>query len=370
MRKPEPWYREERKGWYVQVNKAQVRLGADKNPKRDREGKPVAPPVVMREYHRIMSSSGLTSDSDREKATVGEVVEAFLAVKSRLSPKGYAHLVWFMRKFAEPYLNRRFRTIRVADIERIAADRTTWNDSSKHAFAAKVQGLFRWAKDAGYLEFNPLAGWEVPWVEAIRERSLTDAEFLAIADMASDLEFKQILGFMRATACRPSEARKLTAAHIHPEKPIATLAPHEHKTGKKTKKSKIILMTKDVEQMVRALVVQYPTGPIFRNSRAGKKGGKWGNGIGWGEDTLAARFRKYRDKLGLGKEVVPYVVRHTSLSNMLNGGMSLHHVMVVGGHTQPSTLMRTYYHADQEIILEAIEKSIKPKAKKLKGPAA
>jgi hypothetical protein len=67
MRKPEPWYWSARKGWYVQVNEKQVRVGEDDNPKP--KGKPEPPEAVMREYYRVMGTAGKLDVSDKQRAT-------------------------------------------------------------------------------------------------------------------------------------------------------------------------------------------------------------------------------------------------------------------------------------------------------------
>ena len=61
-RRPEPWYREDRGSWFVQVKGKQVCLGKSAR----KTAKP--PAAVMQEYHRIMLGSALATPVERARA--------------------------------------------------------------------------------------------------------------------------------------------------------------------------------------------------------------------------------------------------------------------------------------------------------------
>ena len=357
MRKAEPWYWSARKGWYVQINGKQNLLAKDENPKKGKGGTLVPSEEAKRAYHRLMAVAGHASPHERAEALVPEVAEVFLGLRSGVTPGKLKLYARFLRVMCQPYMTRRFSALRPEDVRQVVEAQDTWGPNTKRDFVSLISSLFSWAKEAGYTATNAMAGFGNEYPSVSRTRVLTDEEFRALMDVARDLEFKQILQFIRGTGCRPGEARKLTAAHLHPEKPIVTLSWKEHKTGKKTKKPRDLYLPRDVEIMVRSLAARYPDGLLFRNSR---------NGRGWGEWSLSKRFQRYRRKLGWGEDVVPYTVRHTSLTRMLDDGMTLQQTAKVAGHTTVAMLMRTYYHPDEDLILEGVDKAHRSRKSKPK----
>lgn len=78
MRKPGPWYWTDRKAWYVQINKKQIKLGSAKESNEP-------PPTIRREYHRVMALHGLPTETDQEQTPVIQDSEKLLAILSELS---------------------------------------------------------------------------------------------------------------------------------------------------------------------------------------------------------------------------------------------------------------------------------------------
>jgi integrase len=348
MKRPEPWYWEARKAWYVQLGKKQRKLGTDTKPRRDKAGRPIPPEEVMRSFHLLMAMQVGAEEAPRGDATVAEVCDLFLTVKSRLKPNTYRVYRFFLEKLALATRGRRLDTLQPADVVTVAEGVETWGEATRHDFWAHVAALCRWAREAGHAAYNPLAGHENPFVEGVRQRALTDEEYAKLIGVATDLEFRQIMGFMRGTGCRPGEARRVEARHLHPEKPLIIFGSGEHKTGRKTRKPRLLYMPADVETMVRSLAVRHPTGPLFRNSR---------NGRGWSRDAIPKRFRVYRRQLGLGEDVVPYLIRHGTLTRLLDNGTSLQHAVAIAGHSGPGTILRTYYHAEHDDLIRAVDEA-------------
>ncbi len=345
MRKPEPWYWAARKAWYVQLDKRQIKLGDDDDPKP--RGRPKPPLAVMRQYYRVMGAGGKLDATDRAEATVAEVCEMFLESKSQMrdgTTKLYAFLA---KKLAEPCAGRRFRALRKEDILRIA-EAQTWGPTMKHKFVGLVASIFGFARDAGYIELNPLAGWENPYRPLTRDRGLTDAEFSAIVDESRDIEFKQVMMFLRGTGCRPGEAGVIEARHVHPDRPLITLEAALHKTGRVTGKVRVLVMPADVAVTIRILAARYPTGPLLRNAR---------NGKGWNRYSLWTRFQRYCKRLGLPRDCTPHMIRHATATRLLDQGTPDHLVAKMIGHAGTSTLQSTYYHPDVALMAAAADKA-------------
>ncbi len=345
MRQPEPFYWAARRGWYVQIEKRQIKLGGDPDPRP--KGRPRAPEGVMREYYRVMATNGRSTAEDREQATVAEVCEVFLSRKDGLRENTKRLYAYYLSRFASALAGVRFNAVRMEDVTRAAESQSKWSAGTKHCFVLTVTTAFRWARDAGYLDMNPFAGWANPYPPAPRRRSMTDAEFAAVIDQARDLQWKQFMMFLRGTGCRIGELMALEAKHVDPERPFARLPADLHKTGRKSGKDRVLVLPADVEVMVRALARQYPKGPIFRNSR---------NGGPWTANTIGRRMRRYREKLGLG-DVCCHMIRHATLSRMLDGDTPLHLVAKIAGHSDPQTLMNTYYHPDEDLMVAAADRA-------------
>lgn len=306
----------------------------------------------MREYYRVMGASGRMDATDREVATVAEVCEMFLEAKSQMRDSTCEKYRFYLGKFAAPFSGRQFRTLRKEDVLRAAGLNPKWGPGTRYAFVKSCVSVFRWARDAGYLEWNPLAGWENPYPVPSRPRGLTEAEYEALVSQSHDVQWKQVMSFMRGTGCRPGEVGVVEARHVHPERPLVTLEKDLHKTGRRTGRAKVLVLPADVELMVRALCVRYPKGPIFRNA--------W-NGGAWNRFAIEARFRRYRKKLGLSPSLVPHMIRHATLSRMLNGGTDVHLVAKIAGHADTTTLLNTYFHPDVDLMVAAADKAHKIK---------
>lgn len=350
-RRPEPWYWAARKGWYVQFNKKQILLGkADK-------ATTTPPKAIAAEYHRLMMGENLLDETERTRATLPEVCEAFIYSKKNMRKDTIEKYVQCLGRFASKYPNKRFNLIRVPDVEQWIASFPNWGSGTRHDATRTIKTLFRWAREAGYCDLNALAGYENPYPAPKRVRGMTDAEFTALVDYAKDLEFKQIMMFLRETGCRPGEARVATAAHLIEDKPVIVLPPELHKTGRRTGKNRIIYLSAAIEPMVRALAIRHPTGTLFRNSR---------NGGMWGHAALHARVRKYRRKLGLAADVVPYLARHAFATRHVESGVDLVVVAKLMGHAYTNTLQDVYTHLSDAPLVKALNAK-KPSPKKPSG---
>jgi integrase len=341
MRTPKPWYWSARKGWYVQIDGKQTRLGAaetkTKNPPED----------VRREYHRLMACQGLVSDEDRRKALVPEVVEAFIASKAATRAKTVKTYLFHLEPFAQRYRSRQLGAIKSSEVLTFVASRTTWGDSTKHSAIVAVKGLFRWARDAGYLDTNPMAGLMNPYPVGRRDRGITLDEFEKMIGAVRDAAFKTVLRFLRDTGCRPGELCKLTARHLDPVQPIATLKPGEHKTGSRTGRCRTILLPGTIADELRQLARHRPTGPLLLNTK----------GDPWRPNTIEKRVRRLRRKLGLPDDVVPYAARHSFLTRLVELGTPLAIAAKIAGHSRVDTIQDVYLHPEMSAMKEAVEKA-------------
>jgi integrase len=300
----------------------------------------------MKEFYRVMAAAGCAV-GERPPATVAEVCEAFLESRAGLRPNSVLNYAQHLRALANYYPGVPFRALTREHVLRAAEGRARWRDTMKHHYVETVSLTFSWAREAGYLDRNPLAGWTNPYVKAVRSRGMTDQEFEALLGRAKDAAFREALLFMRGTGCRTGEMVAVRAAHVHPDRPLVVLPPALHKTGRVTGRKRVLVMPAAVEETVRRRAKEHPDGPVFRNSL----------GRPWQEHAFQLRVRRYRRDLGLSEEVVPHLIRHAHLTKLLEGGVDPALAAKIAGHSGTAVLQSVYYHPDVARMVEAVEKA-------------
>jgi integrase len=241
---------------------------------------------------------------------------------------------------------RRLDSIRPAELEAFIRARPGWADGTRRGSFSVAGTLLRWAREAGYLEYNPLAGSDNPWPAPSRQRGMTDLEFRRLVGGVADPELRLVLRVLRATGCRPGEAYALEARHLDPLRPVATLGPHEHKTGGRTGRDRPLYFPAGLMAELRTQAARFPEGPILRNTK----------GRPWTVYNVCQRFRLYRQRLGLAKEVVPYALRHAFITDMVHAGADAALLAKMVGHSGTATLHSVYFHGDEVRMAEMAER--------------
>lgn len=332
MRRPEPWERTGR-GWYVQMDGRQIPLGADKD-------------EAYREYHRLMAASGDLTPDEMRASLVPEVIEAFLELKSSMRASTLRAYRYHLQPFADAWKARKFGAIRPADVKKVIEGMDVWGESTRHVAFNLITAVWRWARDAGYIPANPMAGQENPYLAGRREQGVSLEEFDKMLAATPDPQFRLVLIFLRDVGSRPAEMRKLEARHLHPTKPVAMLQPAEHKTGRRSGKVRFLVIPEHLMTELRKLAVVHPEGPLLRNTI----------GTGWQENTLCMRFRRLREKCGLPKTCVPYGGRHGFATDLLSGKHAeLPIASKVMGHSHADVIQSVYFHPHLDEMIEAVQ---------------
>lgn len=87
---------------------------------------------------------------------------------------------------------------------------------------------------------------------------LTREEQAEILAAIRDEPFRQFVRVMFETGARPGEVARLTAADVNLDLGMWVFA--EHKTAKKTKKTRVIYLSPAMVELTRSLVEKYPEG--------------------------------------------------------------------------------------------------------------
>jgi integrase len=316
-----PWYRKEKKTWYVQIDRKQVRLSEDKA-------------EAMRMWRKLMAE-GRTSDDSWLEACV-EYYLPTLAAKSRRS--------------REQVLNS-FQThtgpIKVSKLTKGHIRRfikPTWSASTTRSAIKTILACLNLAVKDGLISVNPVKDVEKPAWER-RELVLTGDELAKLLPAARE-PFKTLLTAMADSGCRPGEICSLQVEDCFPDESIWLVA---NKTKNKTGvKKRPIYLTPELAELTRRLIDGRTEGPLFRNR----------DGNPWTTDTVRCRFRNLREKLGLSKGVIPYGTRHRFASDAINHQkMDSLIVARLMGHSDGRMLQKTYFREDTDAMVEAMKRA-------------
>jgi integrase len=165
-----------------------------------------------------------------------------------------------------------------------------------------------------------------------RDRFLTPQERREIVESYPEGDpFRDFLFALEQTGCRPGEVAAVTSEHVDLELGVWVLA--EHKTAGKTGEARAIILTPVMVDFTRRLMARVPGGtPLLRNE----------DGEPWTSNAIRCRFRRVREKLGLGGDVVAYLYRHAVCTDLLESGAGIAQAAEILGHKDTKMIMRHY----------------------------
>jgi integrase len=85
-------------------------------------------------------------------------------------------------------------------------------------------------------------------------------------------------------------------------------------------------------ELTRGLMAKYPKGPLFRNE----------DDRPWNRNAIRCRFRRVRNKLKLGGDLVAYLYRHAVCTDLLESGTGIAQAAEILGHKGTEMIMRHY----------------------------
>lgn len=323
MRTPKPFYRRFNDAWYVELNGRQFRLAKGKANEAE----------ALRRYFELMAQQPLGAlPEPLPNPNVAAVCDLFLDWAERhTAPRTFA----FYRKFLQDFCSHVGR-LPVRDL--VPYHATKWLDlhpkwkGSRRCAVISIKRAFAWAQAEGLLKENPLRSLKKPPVSR-RERALTHAERAAIfASYPSWDPFRDFLVALQESGARPGEVAAVTAADLDLDEGVWLL--RQHKTAGKTGRPRVIILTPTLLELSRKLAAKYRSGPLFRN-RIGRP---------WVPGAIQLRFRRIREKLGLGDDVVAYLYRHSFCTDALVNGVGIAQVAELLGHVNADMVMKHYQH--------------------------
>jgi integrase len=377
-RTPKPWWRKERRSWFVMLDGRQVNLGPNRG-------------EAFRRFHQLMTQP-------RPRKVPGEsvlgVIDAYLDWCSKhRSDDTYRWYRDRLQEFAQtidPGLTT--DSLRPFHVQQWIDSREGWSDGSRRNGIRAVKRVFRWAEEQGYIDRSPVTHLKKP-KGGKREVVVSEAEFEDILSLTRDESFRDLLVITWDTGCRPQESLIVEARHVDLVNQRWVFQQSEEKCGKSLR---VVYMTDRALSIVKRLMLRYPAGPLFRNS----EGNPWDacsvncaftrlrirmgrrllartvetndkrrrmvcvdeaeveklaeslkRGIRGGKPQTDARLlhearKRLTNKaaLRLAPKYSLYALRHTWMNRLLTSGVDGLTVAILAGHKDPSMLARHYQH--------------------------
>ena len=210
-----------------------------------------------------------------------------------------------------------------------------------------ARACWNWAIDQNLVEDNPFKGLEKLHAQG-RSRLCSADEFEKLL-AGADETFKPVLMFLRFTPSRPGVVREMTCSDVDSELTHVTMHKTKRSSTSRNKEPWRIPVPEHVRPMLRELIaLRGGRGHVFLNER----------GRAWTKDALAVRFRRLRERAGIGpdergEKLVLYSSRHTYLTRaaiVVSGPMT----GTLGDHADPRTTRR-YVHVPHCETLAAAE---------------
>lgn len=303
-RKPSPWYREDRNGWYVTLDGQRHHLGdhppgAPKPRKSERSGKWNAPASIEEAFVKLLGG-GPAEQAPAPAAApaagddVVSVLDDFITwCKENREPITARRYEQFCQDFvrAEGEDGVKFGAIPALKLtgRHVTAwlnGKGGWGPTTKKNAITALQAGFNWAVRNRGLERNPIKGMKKP--EAKRRTDIiSPEEFDGLLALAGDGDFADLLTVSYDCGARPFEVKELERRHVDFDRQCAVIPADEAKGRRHTRV--IYFATARSLAILRRLCAERPEGAIFRNARDNK----------WTGDAVKCRFEDMEVAFGL-----------------------------------------------------------------------
>jgi integrase len=332
---PKPFFRSARNAWFVQIGDRQIKLAADKD-------------ESFKLYHELMAKPSLpvVTQTEAQKLVV-VIVDEFLdwCEKNRA-----IDTYWWYKDRLNSFVATIDANLTTDQLKPHHVQK--WVDNygvplksgSRRNLIASVKRAMKWAEEQGYIERSPLANMKKPACGR-KEQVVSAAEYQMLLSRYKQQNFKDLLTITWETGCRPQESLRVEARHVD----LAGnrwFFPASESKGKKI--PRIVYLTPTALEITKRLMQMHPTGPLFRNT----------DGKPWTSDSTNCRFQHVRRKTGVKYSL--YSLRHSFATHALMNGVDCITVSTLMGHSDPSTLAKTYQHISQSsaFMTEQLKKAV------------
>jgi integrase len=276
-RTPKPWWREDRRAWFVTIDGQRHNLGPDEK-------------EAQRLFHELMGRK----PEERKPVikgglTVAELYDKFLSWcqqhREPLTYRGYRDFIQGLLDHLKGKALLPAVELRPFHISEWVDSHAGWGPTRRRNAMVHVQRPYNWAYKLGYIDTNPVRHLEKPAARR-RENHVTPEDFREIIACVKDEPFRDLLTFAWETGCRPQEARHVEARHVNLDLARVEIPPAE---AKGRKRWRIIRLNDKALSIVKRLLETRKEGALFLNT----------DGQPWKAQAIVCRFQRLRLALGM-----------------------------------------------------------------------
>lgn len=299
-----------------------------------------------------------------EQVTVQQLADYWREVEAhKYGARSFKERDYHVRLFCLDLGSQLVSTLHVKDVLRWMASnpparhanprhkrRRGWTAPGTRQNVAKgILHLFNLGQRHGLIDRHNLGPLMAEFEASDPRRPVTDQEFQRMLRYATDALFRRLILFIRESSSRPGEAEALEWTHVRWEAGCCIL--DRHKTRKKTRKPRVIPLSRVALQLLQLLHRQAGNpseGFVFLNS----------TGTRWSAQTLSKRMTSLRKRAGIPDDAYLVGLRHSALTDWVEAGMPLKLAAEIAGHTSVSTTERNYVdlRGKVETLRRAMEK--------------
>ncbi|WP_272700884.1 tyrosine-type recombinase/integrase [Desulfovibrio sp. Fe33] len=227
------------------------------------------------------------------------------------------------------------------DFNVLALEYADLSPSSFNRYITYLNVMFNFGVEFEYIEKNPMAAWRKRVLKREKHRDLPidKDDILTILDH-SPLHIYKAIRLIMSTGCRPGKSELLKIKY-------SDVDFHNKRVrirGSKTARSdRYVHLLDDILEEIKEwqktatseYIVEYKGKPVQSYIKA---------------------FRTAVKNSGIGKQVVPYHLRHYFASSLIAQKADIKAVASLMGHSGPAMLFNVYYHLIGDGEKEAIEK--------------
>jgi integrase len=317
-----PWYRREKRCWYVWLSGKQVRLHEDKE-------------KALRLWHRLALGE---NEGTQSGPTVASVVDDYLAgSEAKVKPATLLNRKKALLPLKEDHGGLPAASL-TPDLVLGWLGTKPWGRSTRWLNVGVLKSCFKKVAPA-------LADLSVPGPLSRGAEALVSAGEYATLLAKAPQAYRDVLTVLWLTGCRPAELCAAEAANLDPK--ASALVLGEHKTDR-TGRPRVVLLPPAAAEICGRLAALHPEGELFRNTH--------------GEALTSVQIRKWiykvRKRVGL-ERVTAYGFRHAFASDLLAQGVPDAQVAELLGHRGTAMLHKHYAHlsARTQALREALEKA-------------
>lgn len=239
-----------------------------------------------------------------------------------------------------------------------------YSQVTRAEYWVRLNAWFNWAKECGYIMFNPMKHVTQPGMPTIEARVISPPDFVKVInhlrEIVADSRPRQhtlpyerairdlaMLRFTYSTGCRISEVAGLRLRELHLEDRRAEIELE----NAKTKEYRSVYFGCQAQASLDSWLDIRP--PIGDHVFLGTRGNGWFK-KGFTTSGMYQAWRARQAAAGIGWYEF-HEIRHSHVTYSLNNGVPIHHVSHQAGHRSPTTTLRVYAHSEDPERKQAYE---------------